>query len=120
VVYKGIIGDLEHRYGYDLTRDDPYRLIPQLSSDTLVVHDHRDMIIPYSDSQKVVDANDHIRLQTTEGLGHSQLLFDARVTRWVLDHLFKSIPPVPAGAIHSSRACPNHDLAASPKAGAVA
>ena len=119
-VHKGILRMLEQQYGYDLKIDDPHLLVPKLFSETLVVHDRRDTTIPYADSRYIVEDNPHIRLKTTEGLGHNRLLYDAHVEKSVLKHLFQKIPPAPAEARLPSPASPQHQLAEPPKALSVA
>ena len=88
-VYRGMMGKLEKKYGYSLTKNDPHLLIPRLAAKTLLIHDCEDRAIPYQDSRYLTDRHANIHLQTTVGLGHNKLLYDPEVMVSVLEHLFQ-------------------------------
>jgi len=60
----------------DLVSVGPHCVIP-----ALLVHDRGDAVIPYSDAEDLVAAWPSLRVMTTEGLGHRDILADAAVVR---------------------------------------
>jgi pimeloyl-ACP methyl ester carboxylesterase len=51
----------------------------------LLVHDVGDAVIPYSDAEALAAAWPELSVMTTEGLGHRDILSDARVARRIVD-----------------------------------
>jgi len=90
-VYETLIAQYEQRFGYDLNRDDPLRLLGSLNAPILIVHDRDDGIIPVKDSWAAAENNPHVRLHLTEGLGHKGVLTDPGVAAAVLDHLCQAL-----------------------------
>jgi pimeloyl-ACP methyl ester carboxylesterase len=86
-LYRHMISNFEQIYGYSLTRDNPVRLIPDVTAPILIVHDRDDSMIPYMDSRSVVEKNIAVKLRTTAGLGHKQILLDERVLSTSLKYL---------------------------------
>lgn len=56
-----------------------------INSEGLIIHDVKDMIIPYSDAKRINKTFKNSKLITTEGLGHS--LNSTSVTKNILDFL---------------------------------
>ena len=86
-IFNGIIGDFERRYGYDLRRDNPYRLLGHLRANVLIVHDMDDRTAPFGDSKEQSESHSHVTLHVTKGLGHRRVLSDSTVIKVSLDHL---------------------------------
>lgn len=86
-VYRTLIAQYESRFGYDLNRDDPLRLLGRLNAPVLIVHDRDDRMVPFRDSKTAAENNRHVRLHLTEGLGHKGVLTDPGVAAAALDHL---------------------------------
>jgi pimeloyl-ACP methyl ester carboxylesterase len=86
-VYRTLISQYESRFGYDLIRDDPLRLLGRLNAPVLIVHDRDDRIVTFRDSKTAAENNRHVRLHLTEGLGHKGVLTDPGVAAAALDHL---------------------------------
>lgn len=97
-VYRGVIAGYERRYGYSFERDNPVRLLPRLKNRLLIVHDRADQTTPYLESRRIADQRRDVRLHTTEGLGHKQILTDPAVVRLVVDYL--KAPAEKASAVH--------------------
>jgi len=86
-LYRHMIANLERTYGYSLKRDNPVRLIPDVTAPIFIVHDRNDSMIPYMDSRSVAEKNAAVRLHTTVGLGHKRILLDEMVLRKALKYL---------------------------------
>lgn len=93
-IYKGLIGNFEDRFGYDLSHDNPFILLGRLSDPLLIVHDTDDRAVPFSDSQEIFQQHKHIALYATQGLGHLRILSDAAVINTCLQYLggLKALP----------------------------
>lgn len=66
----------------DLVSIGPHCVIP-----ALLVHDRGDAVIPYSDADDLATAWPSLRVMTTEGLGHRDVLADAAVVRAIADFI---------------------------------
>ena len=86
-LYRHMITNLEHTYGYSLKRDNPVQLLPEVTSPILIVHDRNDRMIPYMDSKSIAESNTAVWLHTTTGLGHKRILQDVAVLRKTLTYL---------------------------------
>jgi len=82
-----MIAQYEQRFGYDLNRDDPLRLLSRFNAPVLIIYDRDDRIVPFRDSKAAAANNRHVRLHPTEGLGHKGVLTDPGVAAAALDHL---------------------------------
>jgi len=61
------------------------RVIPNISTPTLWLHDEDDRICPYSDVKPVQEANPpHTRFSITKGLGHNKIYRDAKVMKEII------------------------------------
>jgi len=88
-LFKNLIESLEQRYGYNLRRDNPHRLLKKLRQPLLVIQDKKDKIIAHSAVTKMIAKRPNILLQSTEGLGHTKILQEPEAINHVLDHLFR-------------------------------
>lgn len=86
-LYQHMIANYERIYGYSMNRDNPVRLLPEVLSPMLIVHDLNDSMIPYMDSRSAAENNADVRLHTTAGLGHKRILLDETVLRKTLTYL---------------------------------
>jgi len=73
-LFRGIIGALEQRFGYDFHRDNPVRLIRRLAQPLVILHDELDRLVPFAASAAAAEANPRIALQPTRDLGHLRIL----------------------------------------------
>jgi pimeloyl-ACP methyl ester carboxylesterase len=87
VVYETMIAQYEERFGYRLVRDNPHRLLKDLGSQVLVIHDQDDRIIAHQDSLTLCQRFSHLTLYTTHGLGHRGVMTDSRVVQRVIEYL---------------------------------
>lgn len=60
---------------------------PRCGIPALLVHDCGDAVIPYSDAEDLAAAWLSLRVMTTEGLGHRDVLADAAVVRAIADFI---------------------------------
>jgi pimeloyl-ACP methyl ester carboxylesterase len=87
VVYEKMIAQYEERFGYTLAGDDPHRLLKDLASQVLVIHDQDDRVIAHEDSLTVCQRFSHLTLHTTHGLGHRGVMTDPGVVQRVMEYL---------------------------------
>jgi hypothetical protein len=87
VVYETMIAQYEEGFGYRLVHDDPHRLLKDLASEVLVIHDQDDRIIAHQDSLTVCQRFSHLTLYTTHGLGHRGVMTDPGVVQRVIEYL---------------------------------
>jgi pimeloyl-ACP methyl ester carboxylesterase len=66
----------------------------------LVVHDHRDAVIPFSQGRAIAAAWQGAELLSTTGLGHHRILRDPQVVRSAVDFLGSAAVSAPAQAPH--------------------
>ena len=64
-----------------------YRMVAQIQSPVLVIHDINDQEIPYSDALNLTKDLNHVNLLSTEGLGHRRILKSELVINRVIDFL---------------------------------
>jgi len=86
-IFEAMIEDYERQYGYSLIEDDPIRLLRDIQSDILIVHDRKDQATPFVDVQETSAANPRIQFFPTEGLGHFRLLATERIIDKAIDFL---------------------------------
>lgn len=60
----------------------------------LVIHDRGDRIVPFADAQALTSAHAHVRLVSTDGLGHNRIVSDQAVLSYCAGFLAAS-PGVP-------------------------
>ncbi|MBT8352385.1 MAG: alpha/beta hydrolase [Deltaproteobacteria bacterium] len=87
VIYKKVIEEYEHRFGYTLKNDNPSNLISQVNTDLLIVHDQEDGTIPFLDSKQFSKTLPAVRLHETNGLGHKQILTDRKIVELVTEYI---------------------------------
>ncbi|MBT8341935.1 MAG: hypothetical protein HKP58_20685, partial [Desulfatitalea sp.] len=92
-IQKAVIADLQIRFGYNLAKDNPPRLIGGLNAPLLIIHDDHDRIASYNDVRQQVGRHPHIALHTTSGLGHRRILSDENVIQAALAHIGRSGNP---------------------------
>lgn len=86
-VFEAMIEEYEKQYGYSLVEDDPIRLLKDIQSDILIIHDQSDRASPYKDVKDAAAANPRIELLTTKGLGHIRILTEKRIVNAAIDFL---------------------------------
>ncbi len=86
-IYQNLIEEYEHQFGYSLHRDNPSKLMREIDSKILIVHDKNDSTVPYGDSKDISDRFQNVSLHTTEGLGHGRVLADRSVVDRIIDHV---------------------------------
>ncbi len=86
-LFDNLIKWLERRYGYQLHRDNPYRLLETLQQPLLLIHDRDDKIVPHAVSAQSVKKRPNMTLQTTQGLGHTRILQAPEAIESVMSHL---------------------------------
>ncbi len=86
-LYMSIIADLEQEFGYSLERDNPYNLLEHLNSELMVVHDHKDRMVPFADAFALAGQNSNITFHATKGLGHKHILKDGNTVDTVVQYL---------------------------------
>jgi len=87
VVYKKVIEEYEHRFGYTLKGDNPSNLISQVDTDILIVHDQEDGTIPFLDSKEFSETLPTVRLHETDGLGHKRILTDRKIVELITEYI---------------------------------
>jgi pimeloyl-ACP methyl ester carboxylesterase len=80
----GMQGRIEAREGALMYNFEPHALGARLRLPTLIVHDRKDTINPFSDGESYASAVPGARLVATEGLGHRAILKDATVVEKVV------------------------------------
>jgi len=85
-IYQNLISKLEHKFGYNMHRDDPHKLVKEITPKILIVHDRNDLVIPYIDSKEVAEQIENVVLHTTRGLGHKRILNDSSVIDLTVKH----------------------------------
>ena len=91
---------IEERYGLRWFELEIPRLAPRLRTPALVIHDHGDGIVPWSQGAALAQAWRGARLLSTVGLGHGRILGSDIATRAAADFLSgKSAVASPAAPI---------------------
>jgi len=78
---------LGSHYGIDWHDIETDHMVSQLDTPILVVHDHDDPIVPFSDGEAIAAAARNGKLVSTERRGHREILEDQRVLGAVLTFL---------------------------------
>jgi pimeloyl-ACP methyl ester carboxylesterase len=78
---------LEEHAGRPIAELDLVSVGPQCGIPALLVHDRGDAVIPYSDAEDLAAAWPSLRVMTTKGLGHRDVLADAAVVRTIVDFI---------------------------------
>ncbi len=86
-IYQKIIAEFEAQYGYSLHQDNPYRLIKDIDTPVLPIHDRNDRTVPYIDSKKTAEKWPQVLLYTTKELGHKRILGDRAVIDFAFNHI---------------------------------
>jgi pimeloyl-ACP methyl ester carboxylesterase len=86
-IYKKVIEEYEHRFGYTLDGDNPSNLISQVNPDLLIVHDQEDGTIPYEDSKEIAETLPTVMLHETKGLGHKRILTDRKIVELITEYI---------------------------------
>jgi pimeloyl-ACP methyl ester carboxylesterase len=76
---------LEKQTGVKLADVEIYERAANLAVPALIVHDHRDRDVPFSDGERLAARWPHATLVATNGLGHRRILRDADVIRRAVD-----------------------------------
>lgn len=92
-VYHKAIEEFELRFGYSLEKDDPWKLMPKVNSNIVIVHDRRDRSIPLIDSRDVAGTRPNVMLHETEGLGHRKILKNRKIVELVTGHILDHDSP---------------------------
>lgn len=91
-LFREVIGRLETRYGYDFHRDDPKKLIRQLTLPFIILHDELDRTVPIEHSRAEAQNNPKISLQETRDLGHTRILKSDAAVAAVEAYLLQAPP----------------------------
>lgn len=59
------------RFDIDIPTFSSEEFIPSIRVPILLMHDHQDQIVPYSDAEEIIAKNKHVHFISTENLGHS-------------------------------------------------
>jgi pimeloyl-ACP methyl ester carboxylesterase len=70
---------LERRTGVTLRDVEIFERASRLRVPTLIVHDHRDRDVPFTDAERLAAQWPNALLMATDGLGHRRILRDAKV-----------------------------------------
>jgi len=92
-LFKILIEEYEAHFGYNLRADDPIKLLKQVKSRILVVHDQEDETISYGDSLAASRITDRISLQPTHGLGHKRILYDRKTVTMIIKEIGDRLNP---------------------------
>lgn len=86
-MYIPIITELEKEFGYSIKEDNPYKLLENLNSEVMIVHDHGDRMVPFDDACTIAGKNNMINFQPTNGLGHKRILKDKNTIEKISQYL---------------------------------
>lgn len=89
-LFKRVVRQYEHRFGYRFSQDDPWRHLYRLSRPVFMVHDEGDRVVDFSDSMELAQDTPGVSLHTTSGLGHRRVLFDPGVVDRIVTHICNS------------------------------
>jgi len=78
---------IEERYGLRWLGLEIPRLAPRLKAPALVIHDHGDKIVPWTQGAALARAWPGARLLSTVGLGHGRILESDIATRAAADFI---------------------------------
>ncbi|MBC8438470.1 MAG: alpha/beta hydrolase [Deltaproteobacteria bacterium] len=85
-IYTKLIGEYEKKYGYSFTKDNPLELLDNNQS-ILIIHDLKDTVISYKDSEDVIHRFPDFKLLQTRNLGHKRILKELNTTHSAIDHI---------------------------------
>ncbi len=91
VIYKKVIEEFERRFGYTLEDDNPSNLISEIDTNLLIVHDHQDGTIPFSDSEEFTETLPTLMLHETNGLGHKRILKDRKIVEMITEYIISQM-----------------------------
>lgn len=86
-VTEQMIETFETQYDYNLTDDNPIRLLEQLSIPILIAHDTQDHTVSINASEQQALEHDTVDLFATRGLGHRRILSDPAVIEAGISHI---------------------------------
>lgn len=75
------------RFGIDFEMFQGLDIARRMDHPLLIVHDHNDREIAFSEGEALANAWSGAQIRSTEGLGHYRILRDPRVIRWAVDFL---------------------------------
>ncbi len=78
---------LERRFNFQWNDVEPWRLASELHNDSLIIHDHSDPEIQWSEGRHLAHSLPEAVMHTTEGLGHRRILRDPSVVDAVTDFI---------------------------------
>jgi len=78
---------IEERFGVRWYEFEIQRLAPRLNAPALVIHDHRDAVVPWKQGAALARAWPGARLLSTVGLGHGRILENDAVARAAADFI---------------------------------
>ena len=80
-----LIGHFENKFSMSRTHLSPLRKWKQFKNPKLIFHDVEDRFIPLEKNLKVMDKEDNLNLNITNGLGHFRILKDSAVIYQALE-----------------------------------
>ncbi len=86
-IYMKMIGEYEKKYGYSLIKDNPLELLDNNNQFTLIIHDLKDTVISYKDSEDVAHKFLDLKLLRTRNLGHKRILKELNTAQSAIDHI---------------------------------
>jgi len=84
---RAMQGAIEERFGLRWAEIEVPRLAPRLHTRALVIHDHGDRVVPWTQGAALARAWPGARLLSTVGLGHGRILESDTVTHAAADFL---------------------------------
>jgi pimeloyl-ACP methyl ester carboxylesterase len=82
--YMQLIAKFEEKYNYSFIDDNPIKLLNNENQEYLIIHDQRDTVTPYKDSQHAVKHIPCLKLMTVKNLGHKKIMRDEKVIKSAL------------------------------------
>lgn len=83
---------LEARVGIEMAELEAGRVVAGLTTPALVVHDRRDLEVPFEDALAIAAAWPGARLLETDGLGHRRILRDASISAEIAAFVAERLP----------------------------
>ncbi|HKX11846.1 MAG TPA: alpha/beta fold hydrolase [bacterium] len=78
---------MEERLHFDFAELNADVIGPRISTPILILHDRQDKEVSWEDAQRVAHASPHVRLISTQGLGHRRILKSPAVIQAALEFL---------------------------------
>jgi pimeloyl-ACP methyl ester carboxylesterase len=78
---------MEERLHFDFSLLNAKELGPRISTPLLVIHDHQDKEVAWTEGRTIVQSTHHAQLLSTEGLGHRRILNHPEVIRTAIDFI---------------------------------